>query len=89
VVKRRRRIRALGARRPGLFGSLRHDTAASDPDVDLHVEFIPGEATVDHFMDLGFLCEDSCGRRVEIVTPNSLSPHLGPHILKDLECVLG
>jgi predicted nucleotidyltransferase len=83
------RIRELGVRRLGLFGSFRHDTATGGSDVDLYVEFMPGEATFDHFMDLSFLCEDSCGRRVEIVTPNSLSPHLGAHILKDLEYVLG
>jgi predicted nucleotidyltransferase len=82
-------IRELGVRRLGLFGSFRRDQQTADSDVDLYVEFAPGEATFDHFMDLGFLCEDQCGRRVEIVTPNSLSPHLGPHILKDLEYVLG
>jgi uncharacterized protein len=40
-------------------------------------------------MDLSFLCEERCGRRVEIVTPNSPSPYLGPRILKDIEDVLG
>lgn len=82
-------LRSLGVRRLGLFGSFRRDQPTPDSDVDLYVEFAPGEATFDHFMDLGFLCEDLCGRRVEIVTPNSLSPYLGPHILKDIEYVLG
>jgi uncharacterized protein len=82
-------IRGLGVRRLGLFGSFRHDRPTPDSDVDLYVEFTPGEATFDHFMDLSFLCEERCGRRVEIVTPNSLSPYLGPSILKDIEYVLG
>jgi uncharacterized protein len=73
----------------GLFGSFRRGQPTPDSDVDLYVEFAPGEATFDHFMDIGFFCEDLCGRRVEIVTPNSLSPRLGPHILKDIEYVLG
>ena len=72
-----------------VFGSALRDDFGPDSDVDLYVEFAPGEATFDHFMDLGFFCEDLCGRRVEIVTPNSLSPYLGPHILKDIEYVLG
>jgi predicted nucleotidyltransferase len=82
-------IRRLGVRRLGLFGSFRHDRPTADSDVDLYVEFVPGEATFDHFMDLSFLCEERCGRRVEVVTPNSLSPYLGPRILKDVEYVLG
>jgi uncharacterized protein len=82
-------LRKLGVRRLGLFGSFRRGEPRPDSDVDLYVELAPGEATFDRFMDLGFFCEDLCGRRVEIVTPNSLSPHLGPHILKDVEYVLG
>ena len=81
-------IRDLGVRRLGLFGSFRHDRPTEDSDVDLYVEFGPGEATFDHFMGLSFLCEDRCGRRVEIVTPNSSSPYLGPEILADVETVL-
>jgi len=27
------------------------------------------------------------GRKVEIVTPEGLSPHIGPHILKEVERV--
>ncbi len=82
-------IRVLGVRRLGLFGSFRRDRPTPDSDIDLYVEFAPGEATFDHFMNLSFLCEDRCGRRVEIVTPNSVSPYLAPHILKDIEYVLG
>jgi uncharacterized protein len=82
-------LRKLGVRRLGLFGSFRRGEPRPDSDVDLYVELAPGAATFDRLMDLGFLCEDLCGRRVEIVTPNSLSPHLGPHILKDVEYVLG
>jgi len=32
--------------------------------------------------------EDLFGRRVEIVTPNSLSPYLGSRILAELEYVV-
>ena len=82
-------LRGFGVQRLGLFGSFRRDQPTSESDVDLYVEFAPGHATFDHFMDLSFFCEALFGRRVEIVTPNSLSPHLGPHILRDLEYVLG
>lgn len=81
-------IRSFGVRRLGLFGSFQRDEARADSDVDLFVEFKPAEATFDHFMELSFFCEDLFGRRVEIVTPNSLSPYLGPRILKDVEYVV-
>ncbi|SDW09860.1 nucleotidyltransferase family protein [Thiocapsa roseopersicina] len=82
-------LRRFGVQRLGLFGSFRHNRPTPSSDVDLYVEFIPGQATFDHFMDLSFYCESMLGRRVEIITPHSLSPHLGPHILRDIEYVLG
>ena len=81
-------IRSFGVRLLGLFGSFQRDEARADSDVDLFVEFKPAEATFDHFMELSFFCEDLFGRRVEIVTPNSLSPYLGPRILKGVEYVV-
>lgn len=84
-----RSLRDFGVQRLGLFGSFRHDQPTPESDVDLYVEFAPGQATFDHFMDLSFFCEAMLRRRVEIVTPNSLSPHLGPRILRDVEYVLG
>jgi predicted nucleotidyltransferase len=55
--------------------------------VDLLVEFAPGEKTYDNFMELSFYLEDLLGRKVELVTPQSLSKHIGPHILKQVEHV--
>src|SRR6266705_3396310 len=48
------------------------------------VEFEPGAKTFDAFMQLAFFLEALFGRRVELVTPESLSPHIGPHILREL-----
>lgn len=82
-------IRSFGVQRLGLFGSFQRDEPRADSDVDLFVEFAPGAITFDHFMGLSFFCEDLLGRRVEIVTPQSLSPYLGPRILKEVEYVVG
>ena len=38
-------------------------------------------------MDLSFFLEELLGRRVELVTLESLSPHIGPHILREVERV--
>jgi predicted nucleotidyltransferase len=79
------RLRELGLRRYGLFGSFVRDEAKADSDVDLLVEFNPAEKTFDNFMELAFFLEDLLGRRVEIVTPEYLSPYIGPHILQEVE----
>ena len=36
---------------------------------------------------LAFLLEDLFGRRVDLVTTEALSPHIGPHILREVEYV--
>ena len=40
-------LRMWCVRRVGVFGSFRHDAAREDSDVDLLVEFEPGQKTLD------------------------------------------
>jgi predicted nucleotidyltransferase len=54
-----------------LFGSVQRNAARPDSDVDVLVEFQPGEKTYDHFLALGDLLERLFSRRVELVTPES------------------
>src|SRR3990172_1764802 len=77
-------IFGLGVRRLALFGSVQRNTARPDSDVDVLVEFQPGEKTYKHFFALGELL----GRRVELVTPESLSPFLHRRILADATDVI-
>ena len=85
--RHRKDLRRLGVERIGLFGSFQRDEPDAESDVDLLVEFAPGEKTFDHFMALSFLLEDELGRSVELVTREALSPHIGPHILQSVEYV--
>ena len=78
-------IKALGVKRLGLFGSFARDQQTTESDVDLLVEFEPDQKTFDNFMQLAFLLENLLQRRVELVTPEALSPYLGPYILKEVE----
>ena len=78
-------ILQLGVSRLALFGSLQRDEAHAASDVDVLVEFAPGQKTYTHLLDLGDLLEDVLQRRVELVTPESLSPFLRPHILAEAE----
>jgi predicted nucleotidyltransferase len=81
-------ILRLGVRRLALFGSVQRDAARADSDVDVLVEFRPGEKSFDHFVALGDLLEQLLGRRVELVTPESLSPFLRPYILAEAQDVV-
>jgi predicted nucleotidyltransferase/uncharacterized protein (DUF433 family) len=81
------RIRELGVRRLALFGSFVRGEQRGGSDVDLLVEFEAGGKTFANFMDLQFLLEGLLGRKVQLVTVDGLSPHVGPHILREAEHV--
>ena len=80
-------VRALGVHRLALFGSFARDEARSGSDVDFLVEFAPGRKTFDNFVALATLLEDTLQRRVELVTPEALSPYIGPRILAEAQNV--
>jgi hypothetical protein len=81
----RDRLKAMGVSKIGLFGSFLRGEQHPDSDIDLLVEFEAGQKTFDAFMDLAFLLEEIFQRRIELLTVESLSPYLGPHILKEVE----
>jgi hypothetical protein len=78
-------LHALGVNRVGLFGSFARGEQHPESDVDLLVEFDPGQKTFDNFMQLGFLLEELFRRRVELVTPESLSRHIRPYVMSEVE----
>lgn len=84
---RRADLRRLGVERMGLFGSFERGQPDAASDVDLLVEFAPGEKSFDNFMAVSFLLEEELGRPVELVTREALSPHIGPHILQHVHYV--
>jgi len=92
VIDRIRRVkpqlRAWGVQRLALFGSFLRNAQHADSDVDVLVEFLPGRKTFDNFIAVCELLEASLQRRVEVLTPESLSPHIGPHILQEAEDVV-
>ena len=79
----RTEILGLGVRRLALFGSVQRDATRADSDVDVLVEFQPGQKTYDRFLALGDLLERALNRRIELVTPESLSPFLKRHVLAE------
>jgi len=78
-------LRSFGVRRWGVFGSFVSGRQNDRSDVDILVEFEQDKKSFDNFMRLASFLEEQIGRRVELVTPESLSPHIGPHILREVE----
>jgi hypothetical protein len=81
-------LRAQGVKRLALFGSFARGDQHAGSDVDLLVEFLPGRKSFDSFLAVCDLLESSLGRRIELLTPESLSPHIGPRILQEAEDVV-
>lgn len=66
-------LRALGARRVGVFGSFARGAARDDSDVDVYVEFDDDFRTYDNFFALHELLERLLARRVDLVTDRALN----------------
>ena len=79
----RSEILDLGVRRLALFGSVQRNAAGPESDIDFLVEFEAGQKSFDRFFALGELLERLLNHPVELVTPEGLSPFLGPHILAE------
>lgn len=81
-------IKSYGVKQLSLFGSFVRNTAIhNDSDVDLLVAFEKDKKTFDNFMELSFYLEDILGRKVELVTMESLSKYLRINLLKQVEDV--
>lgn len=87
VAEHQQQLRRFGVKRLGVFGSFVRNEQDETSDVDVLVEFEPGRKTFDNFMHLAFYLEDLLGRNVDLLTPESLNPHLGPQILREVEYV--
>lgn len=83
----REKIQGYGAKKLGLFGSFARDEQDASSDIDFLVEFLPGKKSFDNFIHLAYFLEELFQRRVEVVTPEGLSPYLKPYIDQEIEYV--
>jgi len=77
-------LRDLGVSKIGLFGSYVRDEQLEKSDVDLLVEFMKDKKTFKNLMALANYTEKTLGKKVDLVTPESLSPYIAPHIKKEI-----
>jgi predicted nucleotidyltransferase len=79
------RIKSFGVKKIGLFGSVVRHEEVEGSDLDFLVEFEPDKKTFRNYMDLLFFLEDTFSSEIDLITVESLSPYLGPHITKEVE----
>ena len=77
----------FGVNRIGIFGSFATGEQNKSSDVDLVVEFNEGQKNFRNFIGTANFTENLLGRKVDLLTPQSLSPYIAPHIEKDIEYV--
>ena len=82
--KNMEKIQSFGIKRIGVFGSYVRERQEDTSDLDVLVEFEIGEKNFDNFMSLLFFLEDLLRVKVDLVTKEALSPHIGPNILKEV-----
>ena len=87
IAEHQDKVKSLGVKKIGLFGSFVREEQSATSDLDLLVEFEQGKKTYDNFIQLCFFLEDLFKRQVELVTIESLSPYIGPHIMNEVEYV--
>jgi predicted nucleotidyltransferase len=87
LAEHNQQLSAFGVNKIGLFGSYVRNEAKEDSDIDLLVSIQRDKKTFRNFLSLNYYLEDLFGRKVELVTPQSLSPYIGPKILKTVEYV--
>jgi len=85
IGKSRAQLISLGVVSIGLFGSFVRGGADKNSDVDILVDFDPAKKNYDNFYDTCALLEKLFKRKVDVVTRESLSPYIGPYILKEIE----
>jgi predicted nucleotidyltransferase len=87
LADNKQQLFAYGVNQIGLFGSYVRNEATNNSDIDLLVDLQKDKKTFKNFLSLNYYLEDLFNRKVELVTTQSLSPHIGPQILKTVEYV--
>jgi len=78
-------INQYGVKKIGLFGSFATGRNTNNSDIDILVEFKPGEKTFDNYMDLKFFLEDKLKRKVDLVIEKNIKPELKKEILSTVK----
>ena len=85
LVAHKQQLAVYGVNQIRLFGSFVRNEATENNNIDLLVDIRRDKKTFNNFLSLNYYLEELFGKKVELVTTQSLSPFIGPHILKTVE----
>lgn len=88
ILSHKTDILSYGVKRLGIFGSFVRNENDNASDIDFLVEFEQGKKNYKNFIGLAFYLEELSGRKVDLLTEQSLSKYIGPYILKETEYVI-
>ena len=81
----RQKLKRLGIRNVGLFGSYSREAQSVKNDIEILIDFKPEMENFDNYMAVCDIFEQLFkNEKVEIVTINGLSPYIGPRILNEV-----
>lgn len=75
-------INKYNVKRIGIFGSYAKGQQKEESDIDVLVEF--EKPTFDNFIELSFFLEELFDKKVDSLTPKSLSPYMQPTVEKEV-----
>ena len=87
LIKNKQNIRKFGVKTIGLFGSVIYSRQKTGSDIDILVEFEKENEKYKNLINLYFFLQDLFGRKIDLVTSNSISPYIAPYILKEVEYI--
>jgi predicted nucleotidyltransferase len=84
IARNSESLRKIGVVRIGLFGSYCRNENRKDSDVDLILEFDPIKKSFHNYMEACDLLEQVIDKRLDVVTPESISPNIKSYIDKEV-----
>jgi len=78
-----------GVERIGIFGSCARGDETRTSDVDVLVEFAPGEATFDNFMQLVYDLEALFKRKVDLLTVAGIDKYIRSQVEREVIWIEG
>ena len=80
-------LTAFGVQEIGLFGSYVRNQSTEKSDIDLLVDIRKDKKTLQNYLNIVYFLESLFNNKVELITKQSLSKHIGPQILKTVEYI--
>jgi uncharacterized protein len=87
LVAEEETIKSFGVLQLGFFGSFARNNVTNESDVDFYIVFDTKYKTLKNFVHLSLFLSEISGRKVEIVTPQSLNKFTGKYITEQVEYV--